>query len=130
MTRGELEKYILRVASLMGLKDWDFLLREEPAEGRALAQVETIYGQKYANIWVGVDFWDRDPDTQRHVIVHELVHCHQAVTTHMIAGSFLAEKLGQSAYEVFASAYEQAAEYTTDAIATAIEPNIPLPRSS
>lgn len=121
-------KYAADLAGRMGLRDWSFDLQREPADEGKAAQVQTIYGQKHANLWLGEGFFGKAPEAQRHILVHEFVHCHLTVNRHMVTGSYLSEKLGEPAAEVFEEAYIQAQEYAVDGLAVVIAESMPLPR--
>lgn len=122
----ELEKYTRELANLMELRDWTISVLDNPPDGtEAIACITCIYGQKYARIRVRHDFFDRDPENQRQIIAHELLHIHLSG----LEWSFN-NRQGQLAPPVFQMAWDglkDVVEFGVDAIADAIARYLPLP---
>lgn len=111
----------------MGLKDWDVILqRDRPKNGSAWASTETYYGQRRCEIHLNPDtFFAETPERQRHVIVHELLHCHTDNVNEVVR-IFLTEQSGDAA-SLFEAYFRQQMEYTVDGVATGIASCFPLP---
>lgn len=127
VTRKQTEKYVRTVADRMGLRDWVFTIEAEEAEDGAVAQVDQTHGQKHANIWFADVFFTKEAAMQRHIVVHELVHCHLAPAQHMIFGSYLRDELGNGRYDVFEGTWRMNLEYGVDGLAAVIAEGMPLP---
>ena len=118
----ELGRYVRWLGNELGLRDWTFNLYYEitdPDEQDSYAICFPTYGRKRADIHFCTDFRDLKPDVQRHVIVHELVHCHFAAAQELPRVE-LSKHLGQTAYDIFMGAYRQAQEYGIDGVTDAI----------
>lgn len=91
-----LGKYCREMADLMGLKDWTLLLKREPtADEEVLAEVNVIYGRRFAVIRVCKEFREITREEQRQVICHELVHCHHGQLGHVLERT-LRKELGRA----------------------------------
>jgi hypothetical protein len=122
----ELKRYVRAMADLLWLRDWTLIVsREEPGEDGWIACCEPITGRKAATLRFRNDFRERDPETQRQTVVHELLHCHTAQPWHLVRVT-LPKELGQSAYNLFCDAFRNELEYAVDAIADAVSGSFPL----
>jgi hypothetical protein len=78
--RKAVTHYIRYVANELGLRDWKFNFMyettEEIQEDQSYAVVRLTRGRKVANIYLCREFRSLRPETQRHTIIHELLHCH------------------------------------------------------
>lgn len=120
--------YLRSVADDMRLTDWTFKLRHTPVEGRqeVFAEVDPTFGRKLATVTVCWDWADQLPGDRRHVIVHELVHCHLDGMHSLIHSDEFETILGRPAHALFGAAFRQQLEFATDAVADVIERQIPL----
>lgn len=76
-TRRQLDRYIQKMAALMGLKDWLIVLSEdEPHDPDDAASCETTDGQNTAVMYFSELWTDWGPKTLRSTVCHELLHCH------------------------------------------------------
>lgn len=119
--RRDLQPYARHLADLLGLKDWEIeVLDEPPPSDDAYAHVHCVFGRKRALIRLSDNFLRGSNTDQRHAIVHELLHCH---FTHpdQVAGKAMTEE----EYGV----YHLAHEYGIDGVAIAIAQFLPLPSS-
>lgn len=124
--RRSLAKYIFSIAKEFGLRDWDlYLMPEKPPDEEAAASVRCVYGRRKANIYIGDDFWHSNPEEQRRIILHELIHVHQDQTLTLVEET-LPDLLGKPAMFTFEKAYRQANEHGVDALAAAIADRYPL----
>ncbi len=121
-----LAAYVRDTANRLALRDWTVALNVGPLrEADHNGQVECVYGRRYAVVTVPPDF-DRQPrETQRHTVVHELVHCHLDPLRLVVEN--LETNLGDALYGVTMGTHRDATEYATDALADAFSPLIPLP---
>jgi hypothetical protein len=123
----KIAKYIAVVANALGLRDWSLRLHDdEPDDKDAQASVATVYGRKIAHVNLGHGFSMLDPEEQRHVIVHELLHVLMDPTWTLV-NQALPGQIGVSAWGVFEAAYRERMEHAVDAIAKALAPALPLP---
>jgi hypothetical protein len=103
----------------MRLRDWTIVLKDEvPSDPEAAATVCITYGRKLATIRVSDDFLISPPETQRHYLVHELVHCHVDAAW-MIAVDSLHKNVEPG--------FRRMAEHAVDSLAEVIAPSVPLP---
>lgn len=111
--------YLRVLADCLALRDWSFALLEEPAPDSFAAQIQPLRGRKHAEIRLSAYFSAFPPETQRHCLVHELLHCHLAPC------GFVAQ---DSLEPSIASAFVVSLEYGVDGLADAIAPLMPLPQ--
>lgn len=127
--RKRLGKYILEVARWLELRDWTWDVMHDPlTERHALAKVTPVYGRKRATLEFCPEFADLDPVTQRHVIVHELVHCHIDPACSIMRHGLTKTAIRQRTYDVLWESYTQQVEFATDGLATAMARHLPLPK--
>jgi len=101
----------------MALKDWRLFVEEDLPSNDAFASVDPRSGRKIGRLHFSEDFLNHeDPKEQRQTIVHELVHCLQAPFIRALTAKGWEDP-----------ATTLAMEYTTDAIADAWAPFLPLP---
>lgn len=123
--RKALGLYIRWVGDAMELRDWTFELSRKEPDTDAFATVTPTYGRKIAVIDLCPDFRAMAPEKQRHVIVHELVHCHLEPAASMVR-SDLEKHLGETTDRVFWDGFKRQVEYGVDALASAIAKHMPL----
>lgn len=124
--REAIAAYVREIADLVELRDWTFDLNWEPLPNDVQGAMFPTFGQKRPTIRFGTDFLEVGPERQRHIIVHELVHCHLEPSTNLIDNT-LPDLLGSTAYRIFDDAFVQDLEFATDALATALAKHLPLP---
>ena len=117
--------YIREIADLLGARDWDVALRNEPCDDDWNAQVRLIYGRKRAEVRVHRYFAEMDAERIRQTIVHEVVHFHFAATSNQ-AEHDLKGHLSEQARDVFFSGWLRNLEYGIDGLAVAVAPHMPL----
>lgn len=112
------QPYVRHLADLLRLRDWTIEVSGDAAPADSVAMIHLTNGRRHAILDLSDAFLaDPDPASQRHTIVHELVHCHFE-PAHVIA-----KALGDGRYDDFLLLYE----YGTDAMADAVAPLLPLP---
>ncbi len=116
--------YVRQLADAMGLKDWSFKIDDEVSDDHCDAQIRCIYGQRRAVIRLGAQLDAYDPEKQRGIIAHELIHCHLALID--AAARYVEPALGSVAWPLFEGAMADANEQATDAIAVVLAPFLPL----
>lgn len=119
--------YLRSCADAMELRDWhiDYSREELDADGDAAADVDVLYGRKRARIRLRAGFKDLPREDQRHIVAHELVHCHVEVLLDM-ARNDLEQLLGKPADHVFWLSYKRQLELAVDGLTTAIAKHLPL----
>lgn len=118
-SRIDLGPYFRCLADNLGLRDWTISILDGPPENpNAAASIRCLEGRKRAEIDLSDRFMTDDETDQRHVAVHELLHCHHAHQGHLMA-----KWLDDEAFD----AYVLCEENTIDALADAIAPLMPLP---
>lgn len=121
-----LASYLRARADELGLRDWTLLVKHDPpSDPSVLAEIRPVEGRKHATVRVCVEFRELTDDEQRHVIVHELLHCHLAEVQHLThPGSQIGGMLGGNGAGIL-DAVRLAIEYAVDGIADAIDPGFP-----
>jgi hypothetical protein len=117
--RTEYSPYFRELGDRFGLKDWRIDVSDEPPSNEdAIANIECVYGRKWAIIRLS-DKWLADPEEeQRLYAIHELIHAHYS------HADGVAEELLSKGER---RAYIRALEYGVDGLANAIAPLLPLP---
>ena len=122
-----LGQYVRDRADDLALRDWTFTIAHDPpSHAPALAETRPVYGRRLAAIRFCVEFRELTDDEQRHVVIHELLHCHLADLQHQTGSESRLEKaLGQSGSLALAG-IAQSIEYAVDAITDGIAEHHPL----
>jgi hypothetical protein len=124
--RKALGKYMRECADLMELRDWHLDLSHDPPAGDddAYASCEPIEGRRKAVFRFAADFRKQDPETQRMVVAHELVHCHLAMA--QLQAEQDTYPLGPAASSLFQATFRRNLEYGVDGLAHALAKHLPL----
>lgn len=120
--------YLDELRPTLGLSDWTVVVDAEPlpvTDGEA-ANIEILYAQQHATIRLAADFAEQTPAWQRHTLVHELVHCHLAQLTELVADIGQAG-LTRSAAAVADAAVAHSVEQVTDRLAIALVDRFDVP---
>lgn len=129
--RAILGRYVRFIADELGLTSWTFEINHDNLEpgNPALACITSVYGQRKAEVEFRYDFCAYPLEQQRHVVVHELLHCYTPACPP--GGLWGIEPLiGTAASTVLAERIRRDAEHVTDALATAFARHMPLPVAS
>lgn len=120
------QSYVDQLKDLMALKDWKVRVCDDFCEDDNDAVIQPTTGRKDAAIFLHRNFFSEPPETQRHTLTHELVHCHlhpiSTLVREDIAGSF-----GGDAHQIVMNTYRDRTEYAVDGIADGWAPFLPLP---
>jgi hypothetical protein len=109
--------YLRRLADALKLSDWRVEIDDRPPDsGRATAEVECVYGRRYAVVRLSERFLEQPPDEQRNSLVHELIHCHLNP-----AAAMALDEMGDGG----AGHFRRMLEYAVDGLADAIAPHMP-----
>jgi hypothetical protein len=122
-----LPSYINDLCEVLGLRDWEVIVKDTPSDTNNLAQVEVIYGQRRAYLRFAKDFAEVAPHKQRDTVVHELLHCH----LHNIWDTYnsLSESMTNPIHELANKFIVRDIEFAVDAITGAWSRSLPLPPS-
>ncbi len=125
--RAKLGPYVRDIADLMNLRDWTFQVMHEPIHSSAphAATITTLYGRHFAHINFAADFATYDPEEQREIVVHELLHC--SFSSANALPPRIGDILGLAAAEVLAVFLHEKVELGVDRIANAWAKTMPLP---
>ena len=128
MRRDQLQSYVDSLKPLLRLTDWVIDTNADATLGDlTAAEIHFANGRCGARVDFATDFWDRTPDEQRVIVVHELVHCHFRGTQD--AMDTVADQLGNEGRTFACAMHQRAVEHGTDAVALALAPFVPLPPS-
>jgi hypothetical protein len=137
MTTGRkelLRAYTRTLADMMGLRDWFITVNfgeidnppEYDADGLQVDGVcEPIPNQRKAKITYRPNVDDNSPYYIRHLVVHELLHCH-FVPMREYPRAILDKQLPQVGYDIFMGGYDMRWEECIDNIAAAWALQLPL----
>lgn len=125
---SDLKAYIQVLQSQMGLTDWQVELDTDatPDNNDAVAAIAFVFGRRLAHLTVSPGFYHTSAEQQRHYLVHELVHCHEAGVLEWLDRG-LPELLGGLAFKAVEPLLRYLFERLTDDIALAWAPMLPLP---
>jgi hypothetical protein len=120
MSRSEFKRigaYIRETADRMWLRDWWFNLMWTPTpDPDADAETRVIYGRKIANIHLGRDFAYYPESRKKHIVVHELLHCHFDVL-HSGLREALPDLIGDPSWHIIDALQTERIEHTVDTLA-------------
>lgn len=132
-TPADVVEYARHLASLLGLRDWSIELDEAKPDdlpGYRFATDAELEAHPHANmalLRVAAHLLDAEPEYQRRVIVHELLHCHRARSDRMVRED-LEDLIGKPADRLFWAGYSRQREIEIESVATVLAPFLPLPR--
>jgi hypothetical protein len=119
-------RYIRWLADRLSLRDWTFTVADQPSDPEAHASIHPTYGRRRAVLRLNADWSSYSEASQRHTLVHELIHCHIDLLASPLENQ-LEELLGTAAYSLLWANFRERVELVTDAIADAVAPLMPLP---
>jgi len=129
----DLAEYVREVANRIELRDWAFRLDRLPLGTKdddrdAYAMVTVVYGRKLARIAFCHEWNTIAADERRHVVVHELLHCH-VNQVHILLSNQLPSMIGDHAWEPINQSIRFQTEHIVDALADALAPHMPTIRT-
>lgn len=125
--RRRLGEYVRWVADAIELRDWTFTInRALLVDDDALAKITCTYGRKLARIELTIHFWRAEPDEQRHIVCHELIHAHLQPTSWNLNN--IADHVSRREFAMLEDGHKDAIEFATDALAAALAKHMPLPK--
>lgn len=132
MTREDLQAlaaYVRAIADLLELRDWTILLRAAPIgdDDEAEARVNLVYGRKLASLEFSPGFRELEPERQRHVVCHELIHLHVNPVWELLGEGPTEVILGKPAFEVLARTAATRVELAVDGLAEAFANKVSPP---
>lgn len=111
--------YIVQLARIMGLAQWDIYLSATPSAPDANASVHPVYGRRIVPISVNSDWWTYSPQVQRNTIVHELLHVIHNDQTEVIRTSPTSTWMWRT--------FERETELMVDHLAGLLDEHMPMP---
>lgn len=116
---SKLERYVRLCADRLGLRDWKLeVSRDELHSQRAVAQTRWAYGQRWAQLSFGDEFFEYSPEDQRATVIHELLHCHFGAACDAVVRNAKPRTYKHFMHQL---------EYGLDATAVAVADHYPLP---
>jgi len=124
--RDQIEPYLRELADLVGLRDWNVQVSNDPpANPEHAACIDVRYGLKVAVISFHPQWAQDDPESFRAICVHELLHAHVNHVRWPLNN--VAELVGKAIYDPLYQSVTDYIEYAVDAIATEWAKTLPLP---
>lgn len=128
-TFKRLGRWLREQANTLGPHDWTLVLSHEPAaDPDAGADIAVLFGRRHATIHLARDFATESPEDQRHYLTHELLHIHLDPCDSLLRQA-LPDALGTTAWKILEEAQRERIEHAVDALAAAIAPMLPLPKT-
>lgn len=70
--------YVADCLDVLGLSNWKAILNDEPAKPGSHAEMNTIVGRQVMNLFLPLDWCEKDIAGRRHSLFHEALHVHHA----------------------------------------------------
>ena len=120
-----LRKWVAESQTLMGLDHWEVTIVEAASDVDAWADIEAHAQAPTADLRVAFDFWKQEPEKQRLILTHELLHL--VLARYARISENLEESLGKLAWAVIEPQLEDGEERTIEHLARIIAPYLSLP---
>ena len=120
-----LEEWLIESQTLLYIGDWKVTVVRDASDVDAWADIDPHAQNLTADLRVAHDFWRQEPEKQRLILTHELLHLVTCRTDRVVEN--LEEALGKVAWAVYEPQYVNATERVVDHIAKVLAPNLPLP---
>jgi len=120
-----LRTWVAEAQSVMGLDHWEVTIVEAASDVDAWADIEAHAQQPTADLRVAFDFWKQEPEKQRLILTHELLHL--VLARYARISENLEESLGKLAWAVIEPQLEDGEERTIEHLARIIAPYLSLP---
>jgi hypothetical protein len=122
---SKLARNVRRFANLMGLRDWTVVVAHEPPLIEdAIATCDMPPERRECELRFAADFDEQDPEEQRYVLTHELVHP-LLRDLYTMQEETAQDAYGGMAYRVHMQHVRRVKEQTVDAITAALAPHMP-----
>lgn len=120
-----LEEWLADAQANLGVTDWKVNVVKDASDVDAWADIDPHSQNLTADLRVAHDFWRQEPEKQRLILTHELLHLVTCRTDRVVEN--LEEALGKVAWAVYEPQYLDATERMTEHLATVIAPYLTLP---
>lgn len=120
-----LRAWVAEAQTVMGLDHWEVTVVEAASDVDAWADIEAHAQQPTADLRVAFDFWKQEPEKQRLILTHELLHL--VLARYARISENLEESLGKLAWAVIEPQLEDGEERTIEHLARIIAPYLSLP---
>jgi hypothetical protein len=109
----------------LGVESWEITIAEAASDVDAWADIDAHAQQPTADLRVSFDFWKQEPEKQRLILTHELLHL--VLARYARVTETLEESLGKLAWAVLEPQLEDAEERATEHLARIVAPYLSLP---
>jgi len=120
-----LRAWVAEAQTVMGLEHWEITIVEAASDVDAWADIDAHAQQPTADLRVAFDFWKQEPEKQRLILTHELLHL--VMARYARISENLEESLGKLAWAVIEPQLEDGEERTIEHLARIIAPYLSLP---
>jgi hypothetical protein len=120
-----LRAWVSEAQTVMGLDHWEVTIVEAASDVDAWADIDAHAQQPTADLRVAFDFWKQEPEKQRLILTHELLHL--VLARYARISENLEESLGKLAWAVIEPQLEDGEERTIEHLARIIAPYLSLP---
>ena len=120
-----LRAWVAEAQTVMGLDHWEVTIVEAASDVDAWADIEPHAQQPTADLRVAFDFWKQEPEKQRLILTHELLHL--VLARYARISENLEDSLGKLAWAVIEPQLEDGEERTIEHLARIIAPYLSLP---
>ena len=118
--------YLAELQAALLLSHWRVAVAQDASDVDAWADISVTSQAAFtAEMRMSHDFWRQEPDRQREVLIHELLHLNAHQADSVVDN--LEKPLGELAWAVFSPQYEDATERTVDHMAKVLAQFLPLP---
>ena len=120
-----LDSWLADAQRALNLSHWRLSVARDASDVDAWADIDPHAQNLTAELRVAHDFWRQEPEKQRLILTHELLHLATCRTDRVV--ETLEEALGKVAWAVYSPQYEDASERMIDHLAGIISQQLPLP---
>jgi hypothetical protein len=120
-----LEDWLIESQSALGVADWKLNVVKDASDVDAWADIDPHAQNHTAELRVAHDFWRQEPEKQRLILTHELLHL--VLARYARISENLEESLGKLAWAVIEPQLEDGEERTIEHLARIIAPYLSLP---
>ena len=120
-----LKAWVTEAQTVMGLDHWEVTIVEAASDIDAWADIDAHAQQPTADLRVAFDFWKQEPEKQRLILTHELLHL--VLARYARISENLEDSLGKLAWAVIEPQLEDGEERAVEHLARIIAPYLSLP---